>query len=135
MSYVSSNPQVLTSNSTILACIVEQYSAHINNEEYVNKTGHDSVTLSHKLIEIKYTNSLQRSKQLRIQNIVGKRGLFDYVRVIDGVNNRAFLVPHDTFFSKAKLSASGEFHWSGSYNTTDKVQIDNTTLLLQHEVK
>ena len=81
-------------------------------------------------METKFTRKVQ-GKQMRIQSYQHKRGLFDYIQIIDGNSNRMFMVPHDEFF--AIVGDRVEFHWSASYNETDKVRVEHTEMLLKHE--
>jgi hypothetical protein len=83
-------------------------------------------------VEVKST-CVPQGKSLRIQSYVNKWGLFDHLQIIDGYNNRVFIVDHDTWFDY--VDRNDMFWWSATYNESDKTQKGNTEFLLQYEVE
>ena len=121
-------------NNIIKACIVEMMSAEEDNHLFVNAPGYDQISEDGTRTEVKYTNTVLKNGCLRIQNLVTKKGKADKFKIVDGINDRKFIVPADTFFKKANLTKCGMFFWSSTYNQSDKLQRDNTDLLLKYEV-
>ena len=122
----------------IQALIVERLAAKLEGSKFVDATGYDEIHPKLGRIETKYTNWVMTANgrsinTLRITIRWAKKGKFNYLRIIDNVNGKVFLIPHDDFYDKFNISPSGEFKWSSSYNKTDKVQINNTKLLLEYE--
>lgn len=132
--WLIANREKLLADSTFKALIVEMKVAEDAGNVFTNSTGHDEVSSKGVRIETKYTDSKQQGNNLRIGNAgESKRAGFDFLRIIDGYNQRIFEIPHDEYFSRANRHSS-EFRWSSSYNETDKVQIGNTNLLLEYEI-
>ena len=125
---------ILLKDPKFKALIVERKVADDAGHTFVNSTGHDDRCKDGIRYETKYTNYLLAGKTLRIGSAgENKRGGFDYMRIIDGINRKIFLVPHDTYFAEGKFYGN-EFRWSGSYNQNDNLQRENTSLLLRHEI-
>lgn len=130
--WLKENIDTLMERQTFQALIVEVKVADDANNVFVNKTGHDEVGKNGR-IETKFTNYVKSSGELRINNAgESKRNGFDLLRIIDGVNERIFEIPHDVYFKEGKRYG-GEFFWSSSYNQKDKLQVNNTNLLLRYE--
>lgn len=124
----------LKESSSFLGRLIEMKAALEDGSVYVDAFGHDEVNDEKGRIENKFTNYVKPNGSLRINNAGDrKRNGFDYIRIIDGVNKRIFLIPHDIYYSRAGFYGN-EFHWSSSYNKTDKIQRNNTALLLEYEV-
>ena len=132
--WLTQNVDVLLESPTFQALIVEVKIAEDEGNVFVNQTGHDEVGKRGR-IETKFTNYVKSDGHLRINKAgENKRNGFDYIRIIDGVNHRIFEIPHDVYFDRSKIYASGEFLWSASYNRADNKQIRNTKLLLDYEI-
>ena len=128
------NIDILLESPTFQALIVEVKVADDAGSEFVDQTGHDEVG-SRGRIETKFTNYVKPDGTLRINKAgKNKENGFDIIRIIDGINQRIFEIPHDIFYGEAKIYPSGEFLWSCSYNKTDSKQSKNTQLLLKYEV-
>lgn len=128
------NMDELLADPKFQALIVEVKVAADAGNMFVNRTGHDEVTDDDIRIETKFTNYLMNGNTLRI-NSAGdnKKDGFDKLRIIDGVNERIFMVPHDCYYTSGSRYGN-EFRWSGTYNDGDKIQTGNTELLLKYEI-
>jgi hypothetical protein len=126
--WVKDNPEVFASYGTSAGLIIERIAA---GDRFCDENGYDYIDSDLGKVEVKST-CVPQGKSLRIQSYVGKWGLFDYLEVIDGYNNRRFIVPHDVWFEY--VDRNDMFWWSVSYNQTDKTQMGNTQFLLQYEV-
>lgn len=131
--WIRDNAEFLASHGTVAGIIIEMIAATQPGREFVNGNGYDYLCETYNKVEAKSTVCPQ-GKYLRIQNFQSKRGKFDYMHVIDGVNNREFFIPHDDWFDHIG-NENGEFHWSVSYNLTDKVRVDNTAFLIKYETR
>jgi len=130
--WLKENIDTLMERQTFQALIVEVKVADDANNVFVNKTGHDEVGKNGR-IETKFTNYVKPAGELRINSAgVNKKNGFDFMRIIDGVNERIFEIPHDVYYERGKFNGN-EFLWSSSYNQKDKVQVNNTNLLLRYE--
>ena len=123
----------LLESQTFQALIVEVKVAEDANNIFVNMAGHDEIGKLGR-IETKFTNYVMKGHMMRVNGAGdNKRNGFDFIRIIDGVNKRIFQIPHDVYYSRAGFYGN-EFRWSSSYNETDKVQLNNTNLLLEYEI-
>lgn len=129
--WIKENAEFLASHGTVAGVVIEMIAATQPGRAFVNGNGFDYVCETYDKVEAKSTVCPQ-GKYLRIQHFQSKHGKFDHIHVIDGVNNREFIVPHDDWFEYVG-EENGEFHWSASYNDTDKVRVDNTKFLLKYE--
>ena len=129
------NISLLLEDPKFQALIVEKKVAADAGSQFVDKNGHDEVHHTKGRIETKYTNYIKPAGELRINKAgENKKNGFDFIRVIDGINERIFEIPHNIWFTVAKLNNNGEFLWSSTYNKEDKIQKGNTQLLLDYEV-
>jgi|TARA_R110000744_G_scaffold287024_1_gene398264 hypothetical protein len=129
------NIDVYMKSPKFQALIVEQKVARDAGSEFVDAIGHDEVHKTKGEIETKYTNYILKGGYLRIGKIgENKRDKFKLMRIVDGINKRIFEIPHDVWYSEAKIFKSNEFTWSSSYNENDGVARQNTNLLLKYEV-
>ena len=108
-------------------------SADYDGHRFVDAHGYDQVDKRGKRIETKYTCYVTPSKTLRVNSLYNKRGKCDFVKIIDGVNNRTFVIPANIIFNHG-LFYGNEFRWSSTYNKYDNIQVFNTQLLLEYEV-
>ena len=132
--YLNNNLDNLLNDPKFQALIVEVKVAEDAGSDFVNKTGHDEIHKTKGRIETKFTNYIMPTGELRINSAgENKRGGFDLLRIIDGINERIFEIPHDEYFKIGKRYG-GEFRWSSNYNQKDKKQVNNTNLLLKYEV-
>jgi hypothetical protein len=127
--WVSDNPEVFASYGTSAGLIIERIAA---GDRFCDETGYDYVDIKLGKVEVKST-CVPQGKSLRIQSYVKKWGLFDHIEIIDGYNNRRFIVPHDVWFDY--VDRNDMFWWSATYNETDKTQVGNTQFLSQYEVE
>ena len=133
--WLFNNIDILLEDPKFQALIVEKKVAVDAGSQFVDKNGHDEVHSTKGRIETKYTNYIKPCGALRIQKAgKNKRNGFDFIRIIDGINERIFEIPHDIWFTVAKMYSRGEFLWSSTYNSKDNLQINNTQLLLDYEV-
>ena len=126
--WVKDNPEMFASYGTSAGLIIERIAA---GDRFCDETGYDYVDTVLGKVEVKST-CIPQGNSLRIQGYVNKWSLFDHLEVIDGHNNRRFIVPHSVWFEY--VDRNDMFWWSVSYNKTDKVQRGNTDFLMQHEV-
>ena len=132
--WLVSNVDTLLESQTFQALIVEVKVAEDTNNTFVNRAGHDEVGDAGR-IETKFTNYIKPAGELRVSKAgENKRNGFDIMRIIDGINERIFEVPHDVWFTRAKIVGNDEFLWSSTYNSKDNIQRGNTELLLEYEV-
>ena len=132
--YLHNNLDNLLNDPKFQALIVEVKVAEDAGSDFVNKTGHDEIHKTKGRIETKFTNYIMPTGELRINSAgENKRGGFDLLRIIDGINERIFEIPHDEYFKIGKRYG-GEFRQSSNYNQKDKKQVNNTNLLLKYEV-
>lgn len=125
----------LLEDGKFVALIVERKVAHDSGHIFVDTTGYDDACSKGFRYETKYTGKLQAGATLRINSAgKNKKGGFDFIRIVDGVNQRIFEIPHDDYYRKGSFEPTNQFRWSSSYNQSDKVRRDNTALLLQYEV-
>ncbi len=127
--WVKDNPEVFASYGTSAGLIIERIAA---GDRFCDENGYDYVDSDLGKVEVKST-CVPQGKSLRIQSYVKKWGEFDHLEVIDGHNNRRFVIPHDVWFEY--VDRNDMFWWSVSYNQTDKTQMGNTQFLLQYEVE
>jgi hypothetical protein len=124
----------LLSDSKFKALIVERKVAEDSGHTFTDSTGHDDRCLKGVRYETKYTDYPLQGTTLRINSAgENKRGGFDFLRIIDGLNKRIFLIPHDEYFQRGKFYGN-EFRWSAGYNQKDNIQTGNTSMLLQYEI-
>lgn len=124
----------LLEDGKFIALIVERKVAHDNGHIFVDTVGHDDMCSKGVRYETKYTGKIQKGLNLRIGSAgENKKGGFDFIRIVDGVNHRIFQIPHDVYFARGVFDKN-EFRWSSSYNQSDKVRRENTALLLEYEV-
>ncbi len=132
--YTIDNVSELLDDPKFQALIVEKKIAEDANSSFVNKAGYDEINPEKGRIETKFTIYTLPSGELRINSAgENKRGKFDILRIVDGVNERIFEIPHDEYFNKGKRYG-GEFRWSSSYNKSDNIKVNNTSLLLKYEI-
>ena len=132
--FLNNNLDTLLDDPKFQALIVEVKVAEDAGSDFVNKTGHDEAHKIKGRIETKFTNYVKPSGELRINSAgENKRNGFDLLRIIDGINERIFEIPHDEYFNISKRYGS-EFLWSSTYNQKDKKQVNNTNLLLKYEI-
>lgn len=124
----------LLNNGTLKAHIVELKSAIDDGHAHIDGWGYDQLCeKTGNKIEVKYTSTIKTGKTLRALSLWRKEGLFDFLKIIDGVHNRTFVIPHDVVFNEMRFTDGGVY-WSGSYNKDDYVQKHNTDILLKYEV-
>lgn len=129
--WVRDNAEFLANHGTVSGIISEMIAASQPGRCFVNGNGYDYVCEKYNKVEAKSTVCPQ-GKELRIQSFQGKFGKFDHLHIIDGVNNREFMIPHDDWFEWVHNLL--EYRWSASYNMTDRVRIRNTDFLLKYEI-
>ena len=129
---------VLKKKNKLISDSIEELYALYTGGIVRNAIGYDVEKPNKVLDELKYTSSVQRKSTLRVGGFENKEGKSDNIVIIDGISNRTFRIPTHIFFAFAHLTISKpnkvEFHWSVSYNKSDKVKQENTKLLLQYEV-
>ena len=129
--WIKNNAELLAAHGTVSGVVIEMIAGTQPGRVFVNGNGFDHLCEMHSKVEVKSTVCPQ-GKYFRIQNFQGKFGKFDHMHIIDGVNNREFIIPHNDWFDHVG-DTNTEFHWSVSYNKTDNVRIDNTDFLLKYE--
>ena len=135
VNYTISNPEninIFLEDNKISALIAEKKFFSDFNGEFVDEIGYDGI-VDGKKIEVKYTRYRQNNRYFRINKCnENKEGRFDFIAVIDGLNNRTFCVPHDEWYSRGYF-VGNEFHWNCSYHRLG-VKKYNTQLLLDYEL-
>ena len=128
------NWEVLYNNFSFQGRLVEMKAAKNAGSTYLDIKGCDEIHPVKGKIENKFTNYITVDNTLRINSAgENKRNGFNLLRIIDGVNERIFEIPHNEYFNRGKRYGN-EFKWSPTYNKEDKIQINNTQLLLDYEV-
>ena len=132
---------ILKKKNKLISDSIEELYALYTGGIVRNAIGYDVEKPNKVLDELKYTSSVQGKSTLRVGGFENKEGKSDNIVIIDGISNRTFRIPTHIFFafahltiSKTSTSTTIEFHWSVSYNKSDKVKQENTKLLLQYEV-
>ena len=129
---------ILKKQNKLISDSIEELYALYTGGTKINAIGYDVEQPNKVLDELKYTASVQGKSTLRVGCFANKEGKSDNIVIIDGISNRTFRIPTHIFFAFAHLTTSKpnnvEFHWSVSYNKSDKVKQENTKLLLQYEV-
>tara|TARA_B100001093_G_C26463124_1_gene857317 strand:- start:210 stop:686 length:477 start_codon:yes stop_codon:yes gene_type:complete len=126
--------------NSVRGSIAERLLAEMFNSEFIDAYGSDEINPQGRLVETKITKSVNQGK-FEVGNVLSKKDKCDIIRIVDLENYRIFEIPHDEFFKRAKIFKRGvkkisdSIFWSASYNTVDKIQRENTTLLLDFEVK
>lgn len=122
--------------SKMISDAVERlYSKYTGGQVY-NGEGFDVIMPDNSLHEVKYTRSDQNG-YLRVGGLSNKEGKCNTIAIIDGIHNRIFAIPTQTFYNCGEFAVGRnwhEFHWSLSYNETDRKKIWNTKLLLEFEI-
>jgi len=132
--YLFKHADSLLDNCRFQALIIEVKVADDAGNTFVNKVGYDELSKDNLRIETKFTNYIMPTGELRLNSAgENKRNGFDFIRIIDGINERIFEIPHDVYYERGKFYGN-EFKWSASYNTTDKIQTGNTQLLFNYEI-
>lgn len=122
----------IVADNKLQALLVEGQFFIMFDGEFTNSNGYDGI-INGKKYEVKYTNYRMKNGYLRINSCnENKRGLFDYMAIIDGLNDMVFTIPHDEWYSRADF-VEKEFHWSSTYNKSDNQKRSNTRLLLEYE--
>lgn len=127
-----------------IAFLGENIVKKITNGESANKNGYDILVHDGKYkgrIEVK-TSFQPTDNALGAFSLASKKSNCDYIALVNAnnLNNiRVSIIPEKIFFKEAKLSKSANkendtFRYSVSYNQKDKVQTDNTNLVLKYEV-
>jgi hypothetical protein len=127
--WVRKNPEIFAAYGTSAGLIIERIAA---GDRFCDEHGYDYIDINLGKVEVKST-CVPQGKSLRIQSYISKWSLFDHIEIIDGYNNRRFVIPHDVWFDY--VDQNDMFWWSASYNKHDKTQVGNTEFLLQYEVE
>jgi hypothetical protein len=131
---IINNWEILYNNFSFQGRLVEMKAAKDAGSIYLDMKGCDEMHPIKNKIENKFTKYIMPTGELRL-NSAGKNKLdgFHFMRIIDGINERIFEIPHDVYYERGKFYGN-EFRWSASYNKTDKLQRGNTQLLLDYEI-
>lgn len=122
----------ITNDNKLQGLLVERQFFELVGGEFTNSNGYDGIINGEKY-EVKFTNYIMPNGYLRINSCnYNKKGFFDYMTVIDGLNDMVFRIPHNMWYSRADF-VGPEFHWSSTYNKYDRQKISNTKLLLEHQ--
>ena len=128
--------------NSVRGSAVERKIAQDLNSQFTDLHGSDEIDSKGRIIETKMTKSINNGL-FEISNVLSKKGKCHFIRVIDLINFRWFEIPHDVFFDKIngiKIYKRGikkitnSFHFSASYNETDRKSVHNTNILLKYEI-
>ncbi len=121
-------------NATICSMYMERY---IGGDNFEDATGYDYFLDDYWTVkvELKCTwTEVGDSHRLCVGSFQQKKGLFHFMHVVDMVNDREFMIPHDDWFDR--LGKRKKFYWNISYMTeNDRVCKEDTLWLLKYEVK
>jgi len=136
-----------TLESTIVGLIGEAFVASLLNGQLEDVFYYDVVAGDSKYqpfkgdkIEVKSTSRTDNHVNRRtVGSVMSKKGNCDFIALVDlyAETIRCSIIPEKVFFKHAHIvgvSHGGQFKWSGSYNETDKVEVENTKLFLKYEV-
>lgn len=137
IAYAEQNLYDLVKSGSFAALLIERLSAYYDGDKFVDAEGYDQLEESTSIKkEVKSTKFVQNETNFRIQAFQKKRGKFDYIKIIDALNNRISLIPHDDFFTV--VGDNSEFRWSAFYgvnpNTNRNIRPAETELFLKYEV-
>ena len=131
---IINNWEILYNNFSFQGRLVEMKAAKDAGSIYLDIKGCDERHPIKDKIENKFTNYIMPTGELRLNSAgENKRGGFHFMRIIDGINERIFEIPHDVYYERGKFYGN-DFRWSASYNKTDKLQRGNTQGLLDYEI-
>ena len=131
---IINNWEILYNNFSFQGRLVEMKAAKDAGSIYLDMKGFDEMHPIKNKIENKFTKYIMPTGELRLNSAgKNKRDGFHFMRIIDGINERIFEIPHDVYYERGKFYGN-EFRWSASYNETDKLQRGNTQLLLDYEI-
>ena len=124
--------EAISADNKLQGLLVERQFFTMLDGEFTNSNGYDGL-INGKKYEVKYTNYRMSQGYLRIGSCnENKRGLFNYMAIIDGLNDMVFSIPHDEWYSRGHF-VEKEFHWSSTYNKSDNQKRSNTRLLLDYQ--
>jgi hypothetical protein len=129
--YIRDNIEALADDPLMTAVICERIASNKAGRVHKNAAYFDYLCEIYKKVEVKTTSVEQQCRGLRIQSFQKKRNGFDHLHIIDALNNREFIVPHNSWFDF--VGRSGDFRWAANYEN-DTVRRDETLFLLQYEV-
>tara|TARA_B100000287_G_C20378515_1_gene680566 strand:+ start:217 stop:669 length:453 start_codon:yes stop_codon:yes gene_type:complete len=122
----------IANDNKLQGLLIERQFFELVGGEFTNSNGYDGLVKGKKH-EVKYTKYIKPGGYLRINSCnYNKKGFFDYMTVIDGLNDMLFSVPHDEWYARGHFNKS-EFEWSSTYNKSDKLKVNNTKLLLEYQ--
>lgn len=120
--------KIIAEHPIVEALIAERV---VCGEGFVDAHGYDGIIDTDLKVEVKYTgrpmNPKGNNNILRIQSFQQKKGLFDFMHIVDGYNDKEYEIPAVAWWDH--VGNLKEFHWSASDNATDKVQRLNTQFL------
>ena len=91
---------------------------------------------TNEVAEVKTTTTIHAKKYKRVQKLLGKKGLCNYIIIYDQIEARVFLIPSTVFFNKAYINDikhTQGFAWNADY-IPHGTYAKNTEILLQYEV-
>ena len=111
---------------------VQRVASENMNGEFVADYGYDYMHDEYGRVEVKSTGYVQPGG-LRINSVMSKKDNCDHIHIIDMVNDKQFMIPHDVFFTELNLNGD-MLWWSATYNQEDKIKRENTAILLEFEI-
>jgi len=123
-----------TAKGRFLGGIVEILAAELMGGQHCDEEGYDYIHPDYGRVEVKSTTDIQNGENLRVNSLKSKKDKCDFVHVIDMNSDRHFMVPHNVVFYELDLYKEDELRWSASYNETNKVRVNNTSILLKYEI-
>lgn len=131
INFINANIETLADDPLVVAVICERVAASKAGRVHKPATGYDYICDTYKKVEVKTTLVEQQGRNLRIQAFKKKRNLFDHLHIIDALNDREFIIPHNDWFKF--IGNAGEFRWAVNYKN-DTVRRSETAFLLNYEV-
>jgi hypothetical protein len=121
--------KIIAEHPIVEALIAERV---VCGEGFVDAHGYDGIVEDTDMkVEVKFTgrpmNPNGNNNTLRIQSFQQKRGLFDFMHIVDGYNGKEYVIPALAWWKH--VGNREEFHWSASDNATDGIQPLNTKFL------
>ena len=118
--------------------VVEEEGFDIIVQEETKLQGLPFVLYPGKTIEVK-TQVYRTSGKCTAYSLSNKEEKCDYVALVDMTGckgkEKIFIIPSNIFFGFGHFNGKNErFSWSGSYNKSDKIMVENTNLILDFEV-
>lgn len=129
---LAANIEHYANHPQIVALLSEDMASKIPGRVFKNTPYYDYICEEYGKVELKSTSFVQQGRTLRVQGYQKKQGGFDHIHIVDALNDREFMIPHDVWFSF--VGKAGHFWWAVNYEN-DTVRRSETAFLLKYEGK